>query len=534
MIKDLYTIKENINLTTQVCIVGAGTVGIYLAKKLRDKNIEVILLESGDNVVKTPEEFQLESVQKGISYSGAENGRGIGLGGTSALWGGQMIPLVESDFKERNYIGFNKWPISYEEVKKFFSTVASELGLGSFEGSKEYKKLLKRHYKILNTSSKSSNFSLRLSQWLPFKMRNSSKAFSKLVETDEKLQVWLNSTVTKLRKNSDNKIETIYAQSKQGKKIEIKSKIVVICAGALESTRLLLEFDEQNEKVITKYGSPLGECFSDHLSVTCGTLKCNDWKRFNLNFSPVFEKGIMRTPRLELTQEAQKEESLTSAFAHFTFLTNGDTGFDIVRSILRKNQGEQHKIELSFKNIFSSLSDIFSMVWWRYIHNRLWIPRKADLLLQIDIEQIANKNSKLYLDNEYDTFNRKKLCIDWQVTDQDFDVIRKTTVLVTNFWNDLKLDEVATLELEDLKDLESFSTPYDVYHPTGSVKMGSTKENSVVNSDLRLWDISNCYVDTTSVFPSPGSANPGMVHFALTERLAKHLEKKIKREIDES
>jgi choline dehydrogenase-like flavoprotein len=57
--------------------------------------------------------------------------------------------------------------------------------------------------------------------------------------------------------------------------------------------------------------------------------------------------------------------------------------------------------------------------------------------------------------------------------------------------------------------------------------MGTSTENSVVDKNLCLWNTDNCFVTTTAVFPSAGSANPGLTHLALTARLAEHIGKLI-------
>lgn len=75
---------------------------------------------------------------------------------------------------------------------------------------------------------------------------------------------------------------------------------------------------------------------------------------------------------------------------------------------------------------------------------------------------------------------------------------------------------------------DDFETQYDVYHPTGSLRMGSQPANSVTDANLRVWGLENCYVSSTAVFPSAGSANPGLMHLALTARLAEHLASRIR------
>lgn len=534
MIKDLKLTESSATVCdTQVCIVGGGTAGIFLACQLRKHGLQVVILEEGDAVARKPEEVDQRCEQRGIAYRGAESGRSFGLGGTSALWGGQMIPLAKSDFEPR--VGFDAWPIDYKEVVEYLSVVEQELGLNAGNDSADGMNvdLLKRKFPALDGLN--NDFQLRLSEWLPFKKRNFSKSFSETLTGDDGLTVWLNAAVVGMTRSAsveNSQIETITAQSTSGRTILVRAAVVVICAGALESTRLLLSFDEATGGSIIQSGVPLGRYFADHLSVTCGKFICRDWRRYNLSVAPIFERGLMRTPRLELSGRTQIELGLTSAFAHFTFVTHGDTGFDVVRSILRRRQGEQQEINLTPKLLGRVVADVSAMAFWRGVYKRLWIPRMADLLLQVDIEQTPNVDSRLYLSEERDVLNRKRLVIDWQIKPEDIRVISKVAEITIAAWLKSSLREVAELQLTLPDKFDSFETLYDVFHPTGSLRMGNSADNSVVDKNLRLWTTDNCYVSTTAVFPSAGSANPGMTHLALTARLAEHIGKRLRTSVN--
>ncbi len=491
---------------------------------MRKLDIRVVVLEAGDAVARKPEELDQQCEQRGIGYRGAESGRSFGLGGTSVLWGGQLIPLRRSDVAARPEVGFESWPIDYEEVAPYFSLVKHQLGLTS-SAETEDDSVLQQNFPAL--SSLSNNFKLRLSEWLPFKMRNFAQAFANDLSSDNDLNVWLNASVVSLERvvlGNTQHIEVVKAQSSNGRQLQVRPQAVVICAGALESTRLLLAFDEESDASITRNGDSLGRYFADHLSVTCGRFICRDWRSYNLAVSPIFSGGVMRTPRLELSGSAQQRMGLPSAFAHFTFVTHGDTGFDVVRNILRKRQGESQKTGLSLSMLGRVVNDVSAMAFWRGIHRRLWIPRQADLLLQVDIEQMPNRNSRLTLSNNRDAFQRKRLAIEWQIKPDDVKVINTVAQCAVDAWQDSQLSKVADLQLTLPDKYDSFDSLYDVYHPTGSLRMGYSAKTSVVNKDLRLWATDNCYISTTAVFPSAGSANPGLTHLALTARLAKHLQ----------
>jgi choline dehydrogenase-like flavoprotein len=168
------------------------------------------------------------------------------------------------------------------------------------------------------------------------------------------------------------------------------------------------------------------------------------------------------------------------------------------------------------------------MAYWRYLQARLWIPTQAEVLLQIDLEQIPNPESRLFLSDERDVHGRKRLIVDWRITPRDVAAIRTVTQLAGDRWNTGGLTDLATLELVPEQSFDSFEMLYDVYHPTGTLRMGIAPSDSVVDANLRAWALENCYVSTTAVFPSAGSANPGFTHLALTARLADHLARLIR------
>lgn len=510
----------------QVCVIGAGTAGIFLARQLRQRNIQVVVLEAGDETARTPSEFDQQCEQIGIRYGGAEAGRSFCLGGTSVLWGGQLLPLTASDMGARPNVGIGAWPVDHPEVSAYFGEVGRAFGIEPDIWNAGERDAAPRPRSFAALEELSADFELRLSAWLPFRKRNFARAFADDLRDDDGLTIWLHAAVTSLERDSQTKnarIESVVARSPNGRTLRVRASVVVVCAGALESTRLLLAFDEATGGSISAHGAPLGRYFADHLSVTCARIRCHDWSLYNHLVAPIFAAGLMRTPRLELSALAQDRLAMPSAFAHFTFRTNGDTGFDMVRNFLRRYQGEANTTRLAPRHVANALVDLSGMLVWRSLYRKLWIPRRADLLLQVDIEQAPNPNSRLMLSDQRDDFGRKRLVIDWRISNEDIDVIRKVADLVVSGWESSSLRDVADMERHLPDRLDSFESLYDVYHPTGTLRMGTSISNSVVDKDLKLWATDNCFVSTTAVFPSAGSANPGLTHLALTARLAERV-----------
>jgi len=512
-------------INTDVCIIGGGTAGLLLATQLRRRGLRVVVLEAGDATARRPSDIDHACEQRGIRYRGADMGRAFGLGGTTALWGGQLIPLLESDF-DRRPTGIDAWPIPYTAISSYFAQVCHTLGLDHTLSETAWQANDPVEPQFPQLATMSSDFLLRVSAWLPFASRNFAKVFHSRLSNDESLLVWLGAHATEFDfdlSRSQPRITAVTARGSTGQQLVVHAACFVVCAGALESTRLLLAMDEKHGGIVTAAGSPLGRYFSDHLSVRCGEITCHDWRAFNLAVAPCFTRGVMRTPRLELAPAVQRREHLTSAFAHFTFLTDGESGFDLVRNLLRRRQGEQQPLGLTPSRLARLATDVTAMTLYRYAYGRLWIPRTASLVLQVDIEQAPNFDSRVFLGHDRDSLGRRRLVVDWRITPDDERTVAHVTKHAIAAWNSSQLARSATMRSTLSDPHESFDTLYDVYHPTGLIRMGSSPRSSVVDPDLRLWGTANCYVSSTAVFPSAGSANPGLTHLALTMRLADHL-----------
>lgn len=524
MLNDLLLVTgDPIQVETDVCIVGGGTAGLFLAHLLQSQGVRCVLLEGGGEASLRPPATGHHCEQRGAYYRGAEAGRSFGMGGTSVLWGGQMLPPTRWELADRAGGGFDPWPVSYDEVSRWFPAVARALRLSEdcFD-QKVQASRAKKFFPLL--ASFGSDFELALSTWLPFATRNFAQVFSGSLSASPRVSMWVNASVVGMTPSAArDRIVAVTAKGPRGSELHVQARLFALCAGALESTRLLLAHDEATEGSITRTGAPLGWYFQDHLSASCGRLICTDKRSFNLEVAPIFADGLMRTPRLLLSEEAQRRFRSASAFAHFTFKTHGDSGFDFVRSLLRRCQGEQLVGDISVRAVSDLTHDISALAYYKYFHRRLWIPDQADLFLQVDIEQTPNRGSRIALSDKRDEIGRKNLLLDWRIGERDLQLVREVAQAAAVAWKNSRLSQLAELHLSPVDAIEHFDSMYDVYHPTGTLRMGYDDRNSVVDADLRIWAARNCFVSSTAVFPSAGSANPGLTQLALTARLAAHM-----------
>ena len=81
------------------CVIGAGAAGLFAANKLSERSIKVIVCDIGDYSNQEDSKYDLDfDLEGNRKYYGASKGRSFGIGGTTYLWGGSLIPYTKLDF----------------------------------------------------------------------------------------------------------------------------------------------------------------------------------------------------------------------------------------------------------------------------------------------------------------------------------------------------------------------------------------------------------------------------------------------------
>ncbi len=517
MIFDLLKESPNclIEKETEVCIVGGGTAGLYLSQALQKKNINLILIElGGSSAVEADLAFNKPEFTA-TEYRGASQGRVAGLGGTSAKWGGQMISLSDTDFAHKNQLkDCVAWPISNADLEIYYEKVLATLKISD---PKTYRFSDSKAAKLISRSAMGDSFLLRSSSWIPFRRRNFAKGFHDIMAKSTNLEIWMNAKLESMVQSQwrASSLQRLNFMGAENRSLVVSSKLFVFTMGALESTRHVLP-------LISKGSCPESSAtpFCDHLSTSVGRLKIKNRSLFLDYFSSFFVDGIMRSMRFELTGLSQERFKTASAFVHFITIHKEGSALGILRNLARKLQGEKVSLDIKNINIPRVLIDIVSIIYWWVFKNKLILNHSGDIEIVVDIEQRPNEKNVISASPEGLTLN-------WSVGEEDRNTVRKTAQAFIDCWSSSpELTQLAEVEMFSETELNS-ANYYDVYHPTGSLPFGDDSNTSVLNRDLRVWGTENLYVSSTAIFPTGGSANPGLTHLALTERLASHIAEQI-------
>jgi choline dehydrogenase-like flavoprotein len=117
---DARTVPAGTVLQTDVAIIGGGPAGITLALGLAEKNIRVLILESGGTDFDGRTQELYAGSETGTAYLPLNACRQRYLGGSSNHWGGWCRPLDKSDFEKRSWVKHSGWPIALSDLEPYF------------------------------------------------------------------------------------------------------------------------------------------------------------------------------------------------------------------------------------------------------------------------------------------------------------------------------------------------------------------------------------------------------------------------------
>ncbi len=517
--------RAEIAVDADVCVVGAGIAGLVLATRLARSKRRVVVVESGGRR-SDPECALLNDAELAApGYSGFRIGRTRGLGGTSSLWGGRMLPLRPSDTAARPHVGLPAWPIPAEDLAPYRPQIEHLFGLDALSFEDDFLRQLGLEDSF---GAARPDFSARWPKWASFRKSNLAILLKEELEAVAGPEIWLGATVTGFEvDHAAGRVLGASAIGTNGRSLRVTANEIVLAAGTIESTRLLLWLNECTDRHAFAGCAALGRYFSDHVSTIVGRLCATDPVVTTRLFGFHFVGDTRRNLHLETVPAAQEADKVGSSFAQVVIETEPNSALDTIKNLLRGLQRRQVDLPLSkAARLVGECPDLIRMAAWRYYRRRLYLPVGTELLLSIVAEQLPHEANRIVLAAGLDRTGVPVPRIDWRVRTAEVRTFASTKSRLKTFWTRSGFDRSCPVEWHQGACDEQHLTAadgLDIFHPSGSARMGADRRTSVLDDQLRCHAIPNVSVVSAAAFPSAGSANPTYALIQLAMRTADRL-----------
>ena len=522
--------SQKSELSASVCIVGGGVAGLIAATRLaRDKKLRIVVVESGLKTIDPSVSTLNEVDNAGDNYNGSLLGRSRGLGGTSLVWSGRLLPLASHDTLARPYLNLEGWPFDGSELDQYRQEIEALMGVDSepYDGN-----IAEQLDPQAFLPRNDIDFCLRWAKRPSRKHHNLAYVFRKEIEHLENLEIWLGATASHFDFDLDClKITALTCLNLAGKTLRVTAKEFLLAAGTLETTRLLLLADRRSNGSISRDCNALGRYFNDHLGVNAATIRPRDNALANRILNDRTCLKSLRHLHFELRPEVQRKHGIGSAYFEIGRgeLPNS-SALTKTKEIMQRLQ--RGRLAVSYEDIRAIVQDSPSLFWaaqWRWMRKQYYWPPNANLHIVIRIEQLPQWHNRICLSDQKDALHLPRLRLEWKKTDADEKVFRVAIKKIDRYWR-AHLASVCDLEWKPEvlnAEVGMVNLTVDLAHPAGSTRMGIAPSNSVVDPHLRVHRIENLSVASASVFPSSGSANPTLtiMHLAMraADAVAKHI-----------
>lgn len=502
----------------RIVIIGSGAVGLYLAAELSKRGVEVIVIEAGGINL---DSFKPETYMSiGKRHEGISTGRCKCLGGTTNLWGGQLVEFQPVDFNGREWMPGSKWPLSYEEITPYYKRTYTNLGFD--ENAQDDHHVWNR----LRGSQPefSEGIEIFLTRWL--KVPSFSLAFSGAIKKEGGMYVLINHTVVGFS-GLDGEISSVKISNLKGELFSLSGDTFIVAAGTIETARLLLHSAGSVDwQCPWRDNANIGIYFQDHIAGKVASVEPLDKRRFFDIFSTVVLSGHKYQPKIRIINEVLKNNQILNVQGMFMFESSVSENLVYLKQFV--------KAALYSRKV-SSVRDLLANtrgcakyllpIMLRYIiDHRIFVPGISKISLQIQAEQIPLKESRIKIDPGFlDKNGMPRVVLDWKLSGVEMESIREFVMRADRAFSAKGLARLIINKDLMLMNSHFMDTLQDNYHQTGGARMGVSPQDGVVDKNLKVFGTKNLYIAGPAIFRTVGNANVTFTALALATRLADHL-----------
>jgi choline dehydrogenase-like flavoprotein len=524
----------------EVCIVGAGTIGIPLALELERLGCSVLLLESGGRHF-SPDSQRLADAEIANSDNHVPMDLAVQrrLGGASNLWGGRCVPMAEIDFMARPTVPHSGWPIDLTDVAPYYPAACQYLDCGPPEFDEPIRDLSISDTDFLFT---------RIERWSARPRVGAN--YARRLRDSRTIDLRLQATVVGLNHSEDGRVRSIRVRNLGGDEVTISPRYVILAAGGLENTRLLLATQRELPNSFGGLGGPLGRYYMGHLYGLAAEVIIHSTTLDNgIEYFLSQDQHYIRrrfTPSMALQQ--QMGLSNLSFWPDYPAIRNPDhrngimslaytalaippLGRMIVAESIRSHYVGSGQPQWS-PHIANILRDaprtaafVPQFLYRRYLtrpHMPGFFQRNAArrYSLRFHAEHLPNPDSRVTLTRGTDALGLPRLAIDFRYTEADTAPLIRAHDFFAQWLEKTGLGRLIWSVPDEQRSEHIIAQCYDGHHQIGTTRMSASPATGIVDSNCRVHGSANLFIAGSSVFPTSGEANPTLTALALGLRVA--------------
>lgn len=505
---DSRNLENNTLIEGDICIIGAGTAGISIARDWIDTPYKVILLEGGGFEYDDQVQDLYDGETTGQKYYPLKSTRLHYFGGTTGHWAGMCAPYDPIDFVKRDWVPESGWPISRKDLDPFYARAHETLQLGPYNYEFDYWKSQVPDMNPLPLDEK-----VIWNKMWQFSDARFNNLYSDAIIKAKNIHLYTYANVVDIIAN-ENLTETkeVIVKNHAGKTHRVRAKHFIMACGAIQNARLLLASNSQASEGIGNTNDIVGRYFMEHLEHASAELWLS--KPFPTS---LYSWGNVARAELAITEKVQTENKILNGTVSLSSLTVGrnlNSEMDVWNNKDPRKSAEKFWKDISDARAAAEKVTEGSISRAFQLHTR--------------IEQAPNPNSRVTLLSEKDELGVPKTKLNWELTNLDKYSIRRIYQLLGQQIGIAGLGRVRLNEF--LRDENDTSWPSDLnagWHHMGTTRMSDNPKKGVVNANCQVHGISNLYVAGSGCYATSGAPNPTLTLVALSLRLSDFVKEKV-------
>lgn len=515
LLKDVRSLPAREGGRRRTVVVGSGAAGLFIANELVKQGHDVVVIESGGVNLGSFEASEFATV--GRRHDGIRIGRSRSLGGTTNLWGGQLVEFQAADFAPREGLSESRWPIRYEEIQPYYAKAYESLGIPS---AAQADAPVIRHF-LRAEPRFEDGLELFLTRWMK------SPSFAVHYQSalrGPRLPLLLDHTVTGFTTEGPA-VRAVRVIGPTGAIEHVEGDRFVLACGTIETSRLLLHA-ATGERCPWASNPNLGARFQDHLGGPIASVIPIDRRRLDEMFCTMVWSGHKFQPKIRMSESARTKENGLSVHGMFLYESSVSENLVYLKQFLKAALFSRRisNVRDLFTNLRACGRYLVPLMWKYVVDNRVFVPSTAKIALIAQSEQVPLRQSRITLDPS-STASRglPRAVLDWRLRGDEVGALRDFALRCDRA---LRAAGLARLEIPERLSASHpafLDTLRDTNHQAGGACMAESEAEGVVDRDLRVFGTENLYVAGAATFPTSSGANTTFTALAFGARLVDHL-----------